>query len=189
MSLQDFFIYDSNDVSGTCFTSAVNNEQYQIQEVFIIYKTTNQIKGFILGGKPKSESFKEKMKKPKSKEHVQKVINALLGIKHTEERKQKNSESNKMYIWIYNSELKIRKRHKKDQPISEGWIRGMGPMSEENKKYLSEIRKINGTFKGKNNPMYGSKYYWVYNPITKQRKRNPLDQPIPEGWIKGKKII
>ena len=70
--------------------------------------------------------------------------------------------------------------------------------SEETKKHWSEIRKgkdpfvnlseeqkqaIKEKLSGKNNPMYGSRFIWINNGVI--NKRGKIDEPIPEGWVKG----
>jgi len=70
--------------------------------------------------------------------------------------------------------------------------------SKDTKKHWSDIRKgkdpfanltaeekegIRKKFIGKNNPMYGSKFFWINN--GKINKRNDINSEIPKGWIKG----
>jgi len=40
---------------------------------------------------------------------------------------------------------------------------------------------------GSKNPGYGT--MWIHNPVTKENKKHPKAEPIPEGWIKGRKGI
>ena len=77
--------------------------------------------------------------------------------------------------------------------ISEGYTRGKGYGSNNRvgKKWDQEVKdKISNSGKGKhnnkgeNNPCYGSRFYWANDGV--KNKRIPMDQQLPEGFIKGK---
>lgn len=70
--------------------------------------------------------------------------------------------------------------------------------SEETKKHWSRIRKGKYAFanlseeqrykiydhiRGKNNPMYGTKFFWINNGV--RNKRQNIGDEIPNGWKKG----
>lgn len=46
-------------------------------------------------------------------------------------------------------------------------------------------KAISKVQRGKGNSMYGM--MWIYNEDLKESKRIPKDDPIPEGWLKGRK--
>jgi hypothetical protein len=46
------------------------------------------------------------------------------------------------------------------------------------------LEMLSSSSTGKNNPMYGSKYFWITNGVV--NKRNPLGDACPEGFVKGK---
>lgn len=37
-----------------------------------------------------------------------------------------------------------------------------------------------------NNSQYGTQ--WIYSPLEKKNKKIKICDPIPEGWIKGRKM-
>lgn len=289
MSLQDFFIYDSSDVSGTSFTSAVDNEQYQIQEVFIIYKTTNQINGKIYVGQHKIESPElsatfdgylgsgklliRAVNKYGEENFYRETLELCYSKKLTDEREiywikelsatdrnigyniglggnggnnlknhpnykeickkisKKASESHKNHITIYNPKTDKESSIKNDQLIPEGWIRGRSfkfknfqrksrigkiviynseidevniidkndPIPEgwilgERPKSKEHLEKIGNALRDKpkseehtrkNSEVHLNRII-IYNPIINQEKTIKKDQPIPEGWIKGR---
>jgi hypothetical protein len=55
-------------------------------------------------------------------------------------------------------------------------------------KYDIVISKIKLKLQGENNPMKKNKYLWYFNPNTNKLKRIIEGSPIPEGFIKGKKL-
>lgn len=105
---------------------------------------------------------------PHTEEWKRKHSEAMKGKKHTEETKEKISNSQKG-----------KKNHMYGKHLS-----------EETKK------KLSAAFSGKNNPMYGvsisgekhhfygSRFMWINNGVV--NKRGKIDEPIPEGWTKGK---
>ncbi len=105
---------------------------------------------------------------PHTKEWKIKHSEMMTGRKHTEETKAKISKSQKG-----------EKNHMYGKHLS-----------DETKKKLSKI------FSGKNNPMYGisisgvnhhfygSRFIWINNGVV--NKRGKIDEPIPEGWSRGK---
>jgi hypothetical protein len=54
---------------------------------------------------------------------------------------------------------------------------------ESNKKRKQTFYK-NKHQQGSNNSNYGK--IWIKNPILMQNKTHPKDQPIPDGWVKGR---
>ena len=105
---------------------------------------------------------------PHTEEWKKRHSEIMKGKKHTEETKTKISNSQK---------------GKKNHMFGKH-------LSEETKKKLSVA------FSGKNNPMYGvsisgekhhfygSRFIWINNGVI--NKRGKIDEPIPEGWTKGK---
>jgi len=64
-------------------------------------------------------------------------------------------------------------------------------LSFKGKKHTEETKaKIGKTISikqsGKGNSQYGK--MWIHNPELKESKRILKDDPIPEGWLKGRKI-
>lgn len=126
-----------------------------------------------------SESAKERFKNP--------FNHPSLGRKnpHTDEWKKKHS---KMMIGRKHSE-ETKRKISDAQKGSKNHMYGKH-LSEETKKKLSLA------FSGKNNPMYGvricgerhhfygSKFVWINNGIV--NKRGKINEPIPNGWVKGK---
>lgn len=105
---------------------------------------------------------------PHTEEWKKRHSEIMKGRKHTEETKTKISNSQK---------------GKKNHMFGKH-------LSEETKKKLSLA------FSGENNPMYGvsisgekhhfygSRFIWINNGVI--NKRGKIDEPIPEGWTKGK---
>ena len=56
--------------------------------------------------------------------------------------------------------------------------------SEETKRKIGKANSKRQS--GKNNNQYGK--MWIYSDIERKCTRIPKDQPIPRGWIKGRKI-
>lgn len=126
-----------------------------------------------------SESTKERFKNPfnhpslgrknpHNDEWKKKHSETMRGRKHSEETKRKISDAQK------GSKNHMYGKH----------------LSEETKEKLSLA------FSGKNNPMYGvricgkrhhfygSRFVWINNGIV--NKRGNINEPIPNGWVKGK---
>jgi hypothetical protein len=56
--------------------------------------------------------------------------------------------------------------------------------TEETKKRIGAANAI--AVQGVNNGAYGK--MWIHNPELKESKRISKDDPIPEGWVKGRKM-
>lgn len=105
---------------------------------------------------------------PHTEEWKKRHSEIMKGRKHTKETKERISNSQK---------------GKKNHMFGK-------QLSEETKK------KLSAAFSGKNNPMYGvsisgekhhfygSRFIWINNGVI--NKRGKIDEPIPEGWTKGK---
>lgn len=59
--------------------------------------------------------------------------------------------------------------------------------SEEAKQKRKETMKASGHSQGKKNNQFGK--MWIYNLETLESKSIPKTEVIPEGWIKGRKMI
>ncbi len=109
--------------------------------------------------------FKNRSKTEETKE---KLRQANLGKKYTEEtiNKLKNKQL------IYNKELDIEKKINKGDPIPEGFIIGKRPHSDETKQRIKEanLGKIH-----------------IYNPELDICRHINKDDPIPDGWVRGNK--
>ena len=55
--------------------------------------------------------------------------------------------------------------------------------TEKTKTTIGEKNSKHQT--GKNNSQYGT--MWIYNPLLKQNKKIKKEDPIPDGWFKGRK--
>lgn len=55
------------------------------------------------------------------------------------------------------------------------------PHTEETKIKISEKRK---KYFGEKHPLYGCHYVWINNGIV--NKRGKINEPIPDGWVKGR---
>lgn len=56
--------------------------------------------------------------------------------------------------------------------------------TKETKRKISESAKV--TSKGDRNSQYGTK--WIHSLVEKKSKKISKDDPIPEGWIEGRKM-
>lgn len=56
--------------------------------------------------------------------------------------------------------------------------------NKETKRKMSESAKV--TSKGDRNSQYGTK--WIHSLVEKKSKKISKDDPIPEGWIEGRKM-
>ena len=56
--------------------------------------------------------------------------------------------------------------------------------TKETKRKISESTKV--TSKGDRNSQYGTK--WIHSLVEKKSKKISKDDPIPEGWIEGRKM-
>jgi hypothetical protein len=54
---------------------------------------------------------------------------------------------------------------------------------KKRKETLSKIKHQQGS----KNSNYGK--IWIMNPVLMQNKTHPKDQPIPDGWVKGRKMV
>jgi hypothetical protein len=55
---------------------------------------------------------------------------------------------------------------------------------EAKAKRKATLKEINHQH-GEKNSQFGR--YWISHPVTKEVKRITMNDPIPEGWVKGKK--
>jgi len=51
---------------------------------------------------------------------------------------------------------------------------------------IEKMRGLRPQSSGSNNSQYGS--MWIYNEELKQNKKVPITDPIPDGWVKGRKL-
>lgn len=107
-----------------------------------------------------------------TEETKQRISKKLRGKKATEETKRKLSESRKKEKhWNFgkhwNEEVK-----KKISDANRGKKR-----NDEQKKFMS------CRMKGKNNPMYGTRFLWINNGV--KNKRHNIGEEIPNGWNIG----
>ena len=84
-------------------------------------------------------------------------------IHHIDHNKMNNALSNLVYLT--NSEHA--KTHNETRVFS-----------KETKRKMSKVKS------GENNPCYGTKFKWINDGI--QNKRCPLDEDIPEGFVRGR---
>ena len=114
-----------------------------------------------------------------SLESIRKIREANKGRTFSEDHKRKLSEANKGRnkdrIWINNG---IENRYiPLDSEIPEGFIKGR-TFSEETKQKMSKSHK------GKTSSNKGKRYKWINNSV--EEKQIPLDEYIPEGFIRGR---
>lgn len=102
--------------------------------------------------------------------------------------KRRNAISVKVRAWITNNPEKhaermekINKNPEKIAKMAEAH-RGM-KRSEDAKKNISEARKK--TYMRDGGVSFGKGCRYIYNPLTKESKRFPKEDVLPEGWIWG----
>ena len=111
----------------------------------------------------KGKKLSEKTKAKISKNNV-----GFRGKRHTVESKNKMSEKLKGRKFSELHTLKISKS-----------LKGVNYWSKGKKR-----KKHSELMTGSNNPMYGSRFIWINNGVV--NKRGKIDEPIPEGWVRGK---
>lgn len=140
-------------------------------------KISDKIKDYI---KNNNEEFKDRMDKINhDPEKIKKTAEKHTGMKRSEETKKRQSISKKIFIekngteafgkgltYIHNIETKERKRANKNDPIPNGWAKGMGPQSKPKIERGSTI--------------------YIYNKELMLEKRHLKNIEIPEGWNKGR---
>lgn len=110
------------------------------------------------------------------KEHYKKFGHSRVGKKHTFESKLKMSNAKKgKYIGKNNPNFG---KHWSDEVKEKIRIGNLGKkISDEQKKLISD------RMKGKNNPMYGTRFLWINNGV--KNKRHNIGEEIPNGWFVG----
>lgn len=127
--------------------------------------------------------------------HTHYYYKKWLHIHHSDHNKLNNSLSNLVYL-TRSEHRKIHAENMSNEAkknLSEA-LKGH-KVSEETKQKISEAkkgmklseetkRKMSESRKGEKNPMYEKKYKWINNGV--EEKRIPLDEEIPEGFIRGR---
>ena len=105
---------------------------------------------------------------PHTEEWKERHSQMMKGRKHTEETKKKISLSQKgKKNHMYGKHLSKETKEKLSRAFS----------GENNPMYGVSISGVNHHF-------YGSRFIWINNGVI--NKRGKIDEPIPEGWIRGK---
>lgn len=104
----------------------------------------------------------------------------------------------------WNKILRLKGRDKLEQKYGKDWPKVLGRLGmekvkslygEENlgakawagKKHTRETRKkMSESRKGSKNPQYGTR--WIHSLEEKRSTRIPKDDPLPKGWLEGRKI-
>ena len=100
-------------------------------------------------------------------------------IHHIDENKLNNSLSNLVYLT--KSEHNI--IHKKGKTLSEETKLKIGKASKGRRHSEEWKKKLSAARKGKKHPLFGTKFKWINDGI--QNRRCPLDESIPEGFVRG----
>lgn len=101
------------------------------------------------------------------KKSVRKMIDLL------REHKRNNTE----FYQDWHRKVSVANRDKNKN--CNGWINHSSSEREQRIKNLSEQAR------GAGNSQYGK--VWISNILTKEVKRQHIDDPIPDGWVRGKK--
>jgi len=114
-----------------------------------------------------------------SNEHKRKISEYRRGKTPSEETKRKMSESHKGRTLSGEHKRKIGESHK-GKTTSEETKRKMSESSKGKTTSEETKRKMSESSKGR---------MWIYNSEVKQTKRIKSNEPIPEGWARGRKIF
>jgi len=170
-------------------------------KIIMIYDDDYIPDGFIRGTRPFSEEHKNKMMKPKTKEHAENIGKSSKGKHHF--LNKETGEARFLYekpntgkwirecvnkgkkkiptIFYHNPDKTEHKRFKITDIIPKGWIKGRitspKQLAAAHKNLLLSIEA--SSIKNKNT-------IHCYDPITlKERKLKCIDD-IPKGWVKGR---
>lgn len=157
------------------------------EHVYIVkYKSTDRSIGYNIAKGDVNTSEYNPAKTPEVREKIKAKIKergGLRGANNPMYRKKWSDSKREQMMELFNNNHPM-KGHVHSEETKKRWSKirkGKDPFAN-----LSEERrmKIKEKLSGKNNPMYGSTFIWINNGIV--NKRGKIDEPIPEGWIRGK---
>jgi len=127
----------------------------------------------------------EKIKKKISETMKKRIFTESHRKKLSENHMSTKVKKGKTYDEIYGKELAEEYRNKLKS------ARGKYQTEKERlgDKFDEVIEILRNKFKGDNNPMRKNKYYWYYNPITMESTRICENCKIPEGFIRGRRLV
>lgn len=97
------------------------------------------------------------------------------------EKQKLLAETNKEWLEAYHRKLSL--AAKEFLKINDNAFKGK-KHTDETKRKIGEANSIR--FTGEANPQFGT--VWIYSLQEKKSKKIDKDQPIPQGWLKGRKL-
>lgn len=172
------------------------------EHVYIVkYKSTDRSVGYNIAKGDVNTTELNPAKLPEVREKIsetrlRKINNGDIKILRGREHPQYGKKHSKQ--WRKNHSKKMIGRRHSEQTKMKISESQKGIKNHMFGKHLSEQTKLklSVAFSGKNNPMYGvricgenhhfygCKFVWINNGIV--NKRGNINEPIPDGWVKGK---
>ena len=138
------------------------------KDIMIRKKHSTFVKNWWLEHPEEKEKLSKRRKGTKTPNYVRdKISKSLFGMFA--------GEKNPMYGKKFSEETR------KKMSIAQSKRKHRKPHTEETKKKISETRK---KYIGEKHPLFGCHYVWINNGIV--NKRGKINEPIPDGWVKGR---
>lgn len=177
------------DIIEECDNHAILSER---EKYWIQYYKSNDLKigynisnggdgGDTLTNNPNLESIKEKIRESMK----QRIFTDSHRKKLSENHMSTRIKKGKTYDEIYSKEFAEEYRNK----LKSARTKYKTEKERLGDKYDKVIEILRNKFKGDNNPMRKNKYYWYYNPKTNESIRICENCEIPDGFIKGRRLI
>ena len=174
------------EILDECFT----NEELKKKEVFWIDKlnSTDLEKGYnISKGGDGGDVITNHPNKEKIIEKISEFMKKRIFTEEHKKNLSKNHHSTKhkkgkTYLELYGPE-KAQEYVNKLKQSRQKYKTEKERLGDKYESYINEVRK---RFY-ESNPMKEKKYIWYHNPITGKQTRVAENEPIPEGYIKGRK--